>query len=197
MKEIGFLAQPWPVNFLILIPPIVFVFFRKRPSWLSGKTLVISAIFGSSFGFVEAAVVIYLRAALDLLPGYTESLSEVARQSFDLYQQNLAVYELPKSLMTVELFREFATVVMLVCIALLTAKKFKERAAIFLWTFAAWDIFYYLGLWLTVRWPYSLATPDVLFLIPVPWFSQVWFPLTISILTMIAILASTKLKKQI
>jgi hypothetical protein len=40
----------------------------------------------------------------------------------------------------------------------------------------------------TVRWPLSLKDPDVLFLIPVPWFSPVWFPLLVSGLAVAAVL---------
>jgi hypothetical protein len=43
-----------------------------------------------------------------------------------------------------------------------------ERWALFLWMFAFWDIFYYLGHWLIIRWPPSVLTQDVLFLIPIP-----------------------------
>jgi len=77
--------------------------------------------------------------------------------------------------------------IMLLSVALLAADSLRERCAVFLWAFAIWDIFYYAGLWATVRWPSSLLTPDVLFLIPVPWVAQVWFPLLVSALTMIAV----------
>jgi hypothetical protein len=42
-------------------------------------------------------------------------------------------------------------------------------------------------LWATVRWPYSLLAPDILFLIPVPWVAQVWFPLLVSVLSIAAV----------
>jgi hypothetical protein len=83
--------------------------------------------------------------------------------------------------------REGATIVMLVAIALLAASRARERWAIFLWTFALWDISYYAGLWATIRWPTSLKDLDVLFLIPVPWVAQVWFPLLVSGLTLITV----------
>ncbi|MGH7809446.1 MAG: hypothetical protein ACREP5_04120, partial [Candidatus Binatia bacterium] len=97
-------------------------------------------------------------------------------------------------LLTVEIFREAATLVMLLSIALLSAKCWRERSAIFLWSFAIWDICYYLGLYLTVGWPPSLLSPDVLFLIPVPWLAQVWFPILVSALTMLAVVAVRKAK---
>jgi hypothetical protein len=76
---------------------------------------------------------------------------------------------------------------MLVSVALLSGPRFRERGASFLWVFAIWDIAYYAGLWVTVRWPSSLKDLDVLFLIPVPWISQVWFPLLVSALTLLAV----------
>jgi hypothetical protein len=71
---------------------------------------------------------------------------------------------------------------------LLTSATSRARAAVFLWTFAIWDIVYYAALWVTVRWPLSLRDPDILFLIPVPWLSPVWFPLLVSALALGAVL---------
>ena len=135
---------------------------------------------------------VYLRAAVGLLPGYSGTLSDVARLSADMYQQAQFLSELPKSLLTIEFFREAATMIMLLSVALVAVKSLRERWAIFLWAFATWDIFYYVGLWVTVRWPSSLLTPDVLFLLPVPWFSQVWFPILISALTMVTVVITRK-----
>lgn len=159
---------------------------------LSKRTLILAGLFGMAFGFVEASVVVYLRAAVGLLPGYGGTLADVAQFSNNLYQQAQILAELPKSLLSMELFREAATMVMLVSLSLLAAKTFKERCAVFLWTFAIWDIFYYVGLWATVRWPSSLLTPDVLFLIPEPWYSQVWYPLLISSLTIVVIALNSR-----
>src|SRR5260370_215784 len=78
----------------------------------------------------------------------------------------------------------------LVSVAFLTSKKSRGRVAVFLWTFAIWDIVYYAALWATVRWPLSLKDPDVLFLIPVPWLSPVWFPILVSALALAAVLLS-------
>ena len=133
-------------------------------------------------------VVVYLRAAVGLLPGYQGTLSDVIRMSGDVYRQSQAINQIPKSLLTLEVLREAATILMLLSVALLTSTKSRARAAVFLWTFAVWDIVYYAALWVTVRWPLSLSDPDVLFLIPVPWFSPVWFPLLVSALALAAVL---------
>ncbi len=150
------------------------------------------AFFSAAFGFVEAAVVVYLRAAVGQLPGYGGTLADVARLSSEIYQKSKIHGELPGSLLTVEVCREIATMVMLVSVTLLTAKALAERWAVFLWSFAIWDIGYYFGLWLTVGWPPSLVSPDVLFLIPVPWLAQVWLPILVSALTMLVIVLVKK-----
>jgi hypothetical protein len=72
---------------------------------------------------------------------------------------------------------------MLISVTLFTVSRAGARWAAFLWLFALWDIAYYAGLWATLRWPASLTGLDVLFLIPVPWIAQVWFPLLVSGLT--------------
>ena len=192
MDEFTFFAQPWWVNLFFGLPFAVYYLWRERGLAISKWTLVISGLFGIAFGFVEASVVVYLRAAVGLLPGYGGTPSAVARLSADIYQQAQILSELPKSLLAVEFFREAATMIMLLSIALMAVKSLRERWAIFLWIFASWDIVYYIGLRATVRWPSSLLTPDVLFLIPVPWFSQVWFPILISALTMLAVVVTRK-----
>ncbi|HEV8523757.1 MAG TPA: hypothetical protein VGQ71_04605 [Terriglobales bacterium] len=183
-----FFAQPWWVNLLILVPVLAYLGWRRWGLDLGRQQLIYSAIFGVAFGFVEAAGVVYLRGAVGLLPGYGGTLDEVRRLSSSIYHQAEAVGQLPESLLKIEVFREAATLFVLVSVALLAAAARRERFALFLWVFAIWDICYYAGLWVTVRWPPSLATPDVLFLIPEPWLAQVWFPITISVLTVVAVI---------
>ena len=192
MNAVVLFAEPWWVNLLIVIPFALFWIFWTNKLEITKRQLLIVGIFGIAFGFVEAAVVVYLRAAAGFLPGYMGTLSDVMRQASDTYQQAQAAGAIPASLLTVELFREIATVVMLVSVALLSARKLEEQFAMFLWAFAFWDIFYYVALWLTVRWPSSLTTGDVLFLIPVPWLAQVWSPCLISGLTLLAIVWNRK-----
>ncbi len=192
MNEFVLFARPWPVNLFILAPFATYYLWRREGLTLTRDALVAACFFGIAFGFVEAAVVVYLRAAVGLLPGYGGSLADVAGLSADIFQQTQILNELPRSLFAVELFREAATMIMLVSVALLAVKTTRERCAIFLWTFAIWDISYYLGLWATVRWPPSLFTADVLFLIPVPWFAQVWFPVLVSVLFMGAVLLARR-----
>jgi hypothetical protein len=62
----------------------------------------------------------------------------------------------------------------------------------FLWAFAIWDLTYYAALRATIAWPARLSDMDVLFLIPVPWISQVWFPVLVSTLSVAAVLLGRK-----
>jgi len=187
MEKIQLWAHPWWVNLLGLIPFISYAAFRRKRASLNWRQLTAIAIFAASFGFVEAAVVVYLRAATGLLPGYRGTLSALQRSSED-YHQEQSISQFPQSLLTIEVYREGATMIMLVSVTLLAASSTGARWAAFLWVFALWDIAYYAGLWLTVRWPASLTDLDVLFLIPVPWIAQVWFPLAVSSLTAVAII---------
>jgi len=187
MNSVQWLATPWWVNLLVFIPVLIFLLWRRQGLQLKRRQLLFAAIFALSFGFVEAAVVVYLRAAVGLLPGYQGSLSQV-RELSQTYDQSKSIDDFPQSLLTVEVFREAATIFMLVAVACLTAPRARERWAVFLWIFALWDSAYYAGLWSTIRWPASLRELDVLFLIPVPWVSQVWFPVLISGLTVAVIL---------
>ncbi len=186
MEKLQIWAHPWWVNLLALIPFITYAAFRRKRALPNWRQLTTLAIFAASFGFVEAAVVVYLRSATGLLPGYRGTLSELQHSS-EGYHQEQSISQFPQSLLTIEVYREAATMIMLVSVTLLAASSTSARWAAFLWVFALWDIAYYAGLWLTVRWPASLTDLDVLFLIPVPWIAQVWFPLAVSSLTVIAI----------
>src|SRR6266481_1011580 len=187
---LALVAQPWWVNFIILIPPLAWFSWRRGGVAVTTRQLAISGVFAAAFGFLEAVVVVYLRAAVGLLPGYQGTLTDVIRMSGQFYMQSQAISQFPKSLLTLEVLREAATILMLLAVALLTSANSRARAAVFLWTFAIWDIVYYAALWATVRWPLSLKDPDVLFLIPVPWLSPVWFPILVSALALAAVLFS-------
>lgn len=191
MEKFQLFARPWWVNSLIIVPFAVYFLWRRRSLAFSGQQKLTLTIFALAFGFLEAAVVVYLRAAVGLLPGYLAGSQADVRQLSANYQQTQSISQVPHSLLMVEVLREAATMVMLVSVAFLgtPGKSTRERWAAFLWVFAVWDMTYYAGLWATVRWPPSLTAVDVLFLIPVPWIAQVWYPLLVSALTLIAIAA--------
>jgi hypothetical protein len=174
-------AEPWWVNLAVILPFAGYFVWRRRGNGLAARALLYGALFAVAFGFVEAAVVVYLRAATGLLGAAPESA----------YQQAQLLQGLPAKLMRIEVLREAATIVMLASVALLAATKTRARWAMFLWTFAIWDIVYYVGLWTFIRWPGSLRETDVLFLIPVPWLAPVWFPVAVSVLMMAAVAAGS------
>jgi hypothetical protein len=134
--------------------------------------LLLLAIFGISMAHLEGVVVVYLRKALGMLD------SESNKESVEKF---------PRRYLKIEMTREAATIIMLVVIAYLTGGTWIERGVFFLWTFAFWDLFYYLSLYVLIKWPPSLKTIDVLFLIPKPWIAPVWFPVGVSTLTILVI----------
>jgi hypothetical protein len=134
--------------------------------------LLLLAFFGIAMAHLEGVVVVYLRKVLGLLD------SESNKESVDKF---------PKRYLYIEMTREAATIIMLLVIAYLVGGTWIEKGVFFLWTFAFWDLFYYLSLYILIKWPPKLTTIDVLFLIPKPWIAPVWFPIGVSSLTIIII----------
>lgn len=185
MHEFSLWARPWWVNLLLLVPLANFLVWRRRPLGLDIPQLTFAGAFAAAFGFVEAAVVVYLRSALGLAGTQDLQLRDVQKLATMVA---VPLNAASQSLMRVEVVREAATMIMLLSVAMLARRALRDRWAAFLWMFAIWDIMYYVGLWATVGWPSSLLDADVLFLIPVPWLSQVWFPVLVSSLCMAAVL---------
>ncbi len=123
-------------------------------------------VFAVAMGFLEAIVVVYMRQ-IYYPAGFDFPLSMLSPE-----------------MLSVEWIREIATIVMLAAIGILAGKNNLQRLLYFLFSFAIWDIFYYVALWLLLDWPSSLLTWDILFLIPVPWIGPVLAPVICS-LTMI------------
>lgn len=134
--------------------------------------LILLAVFGIAMAHLEGVVVVYLRKALGIL---------------DINSNKDAVEKIDKRYLKIEMTREAATIIMLVVIAYLTGGGWIERGIYFLWTFAFWDLFYYLSLYILIKWPPTFMTIDVLFLIPKPWIAPVWFPISVSSITIILI----------
>jgi hypothetical protein len=134
--------------------------------------LILLAIFGIAMAHLEGVVVVYLRKILGLLD------SESNKESIEKF---------PERYLKIEMTREASTIIMLIVIAYLTGGSWIERGVFFLWTFAFWDLFYYLSLYILIKWPPKLTTIDVLFLIPKPWIAPVWFPIGVSTVTIIII----------
>jgi hypothetical protein len=126
---------------------------RNRIIWL--------VVFSIAMGFLETAVVIYLR-----LLYYPKGFG------FPLTVMGPAVG-------AVEILREAATVIMLLGIGMLAGTNARQRFAFFILSFAIWDLFYYIFLKIFLNWPESLFTWDILFLIPAPWVGPVLSPVII------------------
>ncbi len=129
--------------------------YRQRFFWL--------AIFAIAMGFLEGIVVVYVRELY-----YPEG--------FDFPLKLMS-----PELVTIEWIREFATLVMLAGVGILTGRNGLQRLLYALFAFGVWDIFYYLALKLLIGWPASFLTWDILFLIPVSWLGPVLAPVLNSV----------------
>jgi hypothetical protein len=114
-------------------------------------------LFGISFGYIEAAVVVYLRALYQpirerLHPGHADQIFPLSTAE---QLRSSAPETLP--LVRTEVIREAATIVLLAAAAGI-ASSFESRLWLpaFSIAFGLWDIFYYVFLRLLVNWPESL-----------------------------------------
>jgi hypothetical protein len=152
----------------------------SRPQDLR-RILAALALFGVSFGYVEAALVTYLRAIYDPMR------RAVHQQSEDELFPLLTIEDLeaagPQHLqrLVTELVRELATLAMLSAVGIAVARNVLQWFAGFMIAFGVWDIFYYVFLKILIDWPQSLFTWDILFLVPVPWVGPVIAPAFVSL----------------
>jgi hypothetical protein len=86
----------------------------------------------------------------------------------------------------IEIGREAATMVMLGTVGYLTGRGVAGRLGAFAIAMGVWDIFYYVFLWLFVGWPQSPLAPDILFLIPLPWWGPVLSPVLLALIMIAA-----------
>lgn len=136
-----------------------------KPSTL--KRFIWVSVYAIAMAYLEAAVVVYLRALLGLT-----DITDV--------DVSLGPYGL------VEIGREAATIAMLAAVGWMAGRHWKERWAYGLFAFGLWDIFYYAFLKLLLDWPESLLGWDLLFLIPLPWWGPVIAPASIAVLICVA-----------
>ncbi len=148
------------------------------------RQLIALLLFGIAFGYVEAAVVTYLR------PQFLAARSAKSSQSRELFplltlqQVKAAGPEMVKMTET-EIIREAATLAMLGTVAAAAGTTVRQWLAFFLLEFGTWDVAFYASLKILIDWPRSMLTWDILFLIPVPWTGPVLAPVIVA-LTMIA-----------
>jgi hypothetical protein len=126
------------------------------------------AVFSIAMGFLESAVVVYLRQ-IYYPDGFTFPLRFMALEE-----------------LSIEYLREGSTIVMLISLGIIAGSNFYQRLSFFLLCFGIWDIFYYVWLKVLLNWPPSFLTWDILFLIPVVWAGPVLAPI-ISAITMVII----------
>ncbi len=143
-----------------------------EPLKTTTKRFCIVVIFSIAFGYIEAAVVVYLRAIFHP-DGFTFPLTDLGT----ILQE--------KPLLFTEIGREAATIVLIFTGAWLFGRNRRQRFAYFLTIFAIWDIFYYVWLKVLIDWPASIMDWDILFLIPGTWASAVLYPALISITMLI------------
>jgi len=137
--------------------------YHPRRSVGYRRLLLWCAVFATAFGVIEAAVVVYLRE-IYYPAGFSFPLREFAPR-----------------LLRIEIVREAATIVLLLGAAMLAQRRPLRRFAVFAFCFGVWDITYYLALKVFLDWPPGLLTPDILFLIPVPWVGPVLAPVLVSL----------------
>lgn len=158
------------------------------------QKIFVVTLFSVCFGLLEAVVVVYLRQLLGVgsaLVSHTVRSSEVSLSlgliAFLKPESSILVIANQK-LLSLELWRELSTIIMLISLALIAGRTTKEKLAYFFLAFAVWDIFYYVFLRIFTGWPTSLFDLDVFFLIPVAWVGPVITPLvTSSILILVSI----------
>ena len=144
------------------------------------KLLLWTGLFALAFGYIEAAVVVYLRE-----PYYPGGFG-------------FPLATIPTHLLWTEVAREAATLLVLLSVAYLsvpgkTTGRSLRRLAVFAYCFAIWDLAYYLALKLLIDWPLSLLDWDVLFLIPLPWTGPVLAPMLVSLALVVTAVLILKL----
>ncbi|MBA3705594.1 MAG: hypothetical protein H0W84_06745 [Bacteroidetes bacterium] len=114
-------------------------------------------------GYMETSVVVYLRE-IYYPDGFKFPLIPIS--------PDIAI---------TEFWREAATIIILIGAGVMSGRNSIQRFVFFLYSFAIWDIFYYVFLKILLGWPESLFSWDILFLIPVPWVGPVIAPCIISL----------------
>ncbi len=134
---------------------------------MKNKKIALVVLFAIAMAYLESAVVVYLR--------YIFGVQEFTR----------AVLAYDPVISPIELGREIATLIMLFTLGWAVGKTTLARLGYTLIAFGIWDIFYYIWLKVFINWPSSLLDPDLLFLLPLPWWGPVLSPVLIACLMVV------------
>ncbi len=134
-----------------------------KPRW------IMVALYAAGMAWVESAAVFYLRTLVDRV---------------DPYQPHPVFVR--EDLISIELVREAATLLMLFAVAWLAGRSKGSRFGYFLIAFGLWDILYYVFMAAMSGWPRSLFDWDILFLLPLPWWGPVLAPVAVATLMVLA-----------
>jgi hypothetical protein len=126
-------------------------------------------VFSIAFAWVESAVVVYLREI------YFDG-----NFKFPLFVKWVGGKHVIDPLIRIEFGREIAAIFMLAAVGWMAGKNRCQKFCFFMIAFGIWDIFYYIWLYVMVKWPQSLMTWDLLFYVPLPWVGPVITPLLIA-----------------
>jgi hypothetical protein len=119
----------------------------------STSCVILSLIlFGIAFGYVEGAVVVYLRAIGEPI----RTAAGLSTDLFPLLKMGQLGVHLPY--VRIEVVREAATIVMLATAAAAATRTFPAWLAAFSIAFGAWDLSFYATLRVLTGWPASLIT---------------------------------------
>lgn len=147
----------------------------RRDQW------IYLVVYGIAFGYVEAAVVYYLRQLITYrFNGSLHHYRVLFNLGFITFVRPAHQLLISTRIADAEVARETATIVMLAAVALIAARRPLARLGAFLVGFSAWDLSYYLWLRILIHWPQNFFTKDVFFLIPVAWIGPVLTPIIIS-----------------
>ncbi len=139
-----------------------------------GERFLWVSVYAVAMAFLEAVVVAYIRQLLYITDDHV-SLGPYARM---------------------EVWREAATVVMLVTVGWMAGRGRLERWSYGLFAFGMWDIWYYVWLKVLLGWPETLFDWDTLFLIPLRWWGPVLSPMLIAALICVtAVLAVVRIER--
>lgn len=145
-------------------PAPVFALRAALPRFL------IVMLFAVGMAYVESAAVLYLRTIYG---------------GVDPVGPRVSPFDPLPELLGVEIGREAATMLMLATVGWLAGRGFGGRSGAFLVAFGTWDVFYYVFLWVFAGWPASPLAPDILFLIPLPWWGPVLAPALIALVMVV------------